>query len=55
MVFIDFKAAFDRVDRRKLFKKSEWNRDRGRMSKMIGAMYRKTKNRIATGEEREYF
>lgn len=48
--FIDFKTAFDSVDRKMLVKKLKEIGVRGRMLRIIKEIYKETENEIITGE-----
>lgn len=50
VAFIDFRAAFDRVDRNLLIDKLEKKGIQGKMLGMIEKMYSNTKNEIITGK-----
>ena len=50
IAYIDFKTAFDVIDRRILLEKLEKKRVNGRMLKMIGSIYELTRNEFITKE-----
>lgn len=50
MAFVDFKTAFDEIDRELLLEKLKKIGVNGKMLKMIGEIYRKTENEVITSE-----